>query len=89
MELTNQEARDIVYDDHEDWEEVESNIVDSSRWSIQYVGVFKHLPTNKYYSLDWQVGATEQQEERPFEYTDPAPAEVKQVEKLVKVWEPA
>ena len=87
MKLSKEDARSIVYDDHEDWSKVESEIVDTSRWSIMYEGVFLHKPSNKHYSLGWQVGATEQQDERPFEYEDEVEAtEVVQVEKIVKVW---
>lgn len=70
MKLLSDEARDVVREDHEDWEKVESEIVESSRWSIIYSGVFKHIPTGKYYAASWSVGATEQQDEQPFEYED-------------------
>lgn len=87
MKLTKDEACDIVCDDHDDWITVETNIVDNSRWSIMLEGIFQHGPTGKFYQLSWNVGATEQQEETPFEYYDPEPVEVHQVEKMVKVWE--
>ena len=87
MQLTREEAANIVCDDHDDWITVETNIVDSSRWSIIYEGIFEYCPTGKFYSMSWSVGATEQQDERPFEYYDPEPVEVHQVEKMVKVWE--
>ena len=87
MKLSEKDARDIVYDDHEDWHKVEEELVDTSRWSIMYEGVFLHKPSNKYYSLDWSVGATEQQDERPFEYCKEVEAtEVKQVTVSTKVW---
>lgn len=87
MRLTEQEARDIVYEDHEDWETVETEIEDTTRWSIVHSGVFKHLPTGKHYFTYWSVGATETQDQQPFEYDEPVFNEVKQVEKVVKVWE--
>ena len=87
MKLSKEDAQSIVYDDHEEWSKVESEIVDTSRWSIMYEGVFLHIPSDKHYSLSWSVGATEQQDEHPFEYEDEVEAtEVVQVEKIVKVW---
>lgn len=87
MKLTREEARLVVGDDHDDWITVETKIVDNSRWSITHEGIFQHGPTGKFYQMSYSVGATEQQDERPFEYYDPEPVEVHQVEKLVKVWE--
>ena len=87
MELSREEAQDIVWGDHKDWEEIETEIVDTSRWSVHHEGIFKHISSGKFYSLSWSTGATEMQDEAPFEYTDPEPIEVHQVEKVVKVWE--
>ena len=86
MKLSKGEAREIVWDESEDWETVLTIIDAKSRWSICKSGVFKHLPTNKFYELEWSEGATENQEERPFEYTDPDPIEVRPVEKTVIVY---
>ena len=88
MKLTGDEARLVVWGDTEDWEEVENNVVDNSRWSIHHEGVFKHLPTSEYYSFGWSVGATESQDESPFEYEDEVtPILVKQVQKTITAWE--
>ena len=85
MKLTSEEAREVVYDDHEDFETVKKEITDTSRWSIFYEGVFKHKPTEKLYWVSWSVGATEQQDERPFEYGGEVDfVEVKPVE-VVKI----
>lgn len=87
MKLTAEEARWMVCDDHDDFEAIEENITDTSRWSIHYEGIFKHTPTGKYYSVDWSVGATEQQDERAFEYdTEVELTEVEQVEVTVTKW---
>ena len=89
MKLSKDEARDVIWDDHEDWREIESNVIDNNRWSIVHKGVFKHTPTNKYYSVNWRTGATEMQDERPFEYEDEIEfVEVEQVEVVVKQWKP-
>lgn len=87
MKLTGKEGRSVVCQDHEDWETVEEKVIETDRWSIMYDGIFKHLPSGKYYSMYWSVGATEQQDGIPFKYESPQLVEVHQVEKLVKVWE--
>lgn len=87
MKLTKEEGRSIVYDDHEDWTKIEETTEGTGRWSIHYSGVFRYKCNGKYYCLTWSVGATEGQDERPFDYEDPELREVKQVEKTVKVWE--
>ncbi|HUX78837.1 MAG TPA: hypothetical protein VMW10_03690 [Alphaproteobacteria bacterium] len=64
-----------------------NEVIDHSRWSMHYRMIFRH--NNKYYESYYSVGATEQQDESPYEY-DPDEIEcdeVKQVEKVVIVWE--
>lgn len=89
MKITGDEAREMVYDDHEDFEEVESSIIDTSRWSIIHEGVFKHIPTGKFYQTSWSTGATEMQDESPFEYESEVELEeVEQQEVTVIKWVP-
>lgn len=59
MQVTKQEAKDMIYNDHEDWSLLEKEIVGTTRWSTQYIGYFRHNPTNTTYMLDWQQGSTE------------------------------
>lgn len=66
---------------------VYDKIVDTSRWSVLYERVFKH--DGKFYMTEYSVGATESQDESPYEY---APDEiecdeVRAVEKTVTVYE--
>lgn len=89
MKLTKEEGREIVDCYHEDWEQVEKSIANTSRWSIHYEAIHKHIPSGKFYSFEYSRGATESQEEYPYEYDDEVtPVEVHQVEKLMTVWEP-
>lgn len=54
---------------------------------MHYEIVFEH--EGKFYRATYSVGATECQDEAPWEYEDKVLCEeVKQVEKLVKVWVP-
>ena len=61
---------DLVYDEHDEtkFEILENEIQDSSRWSIHYNLIFKVLETGKIYETGYSVGATESQDESPFEY---------------------
>lgn len=62
-------------------------IVNQSRWSIHHDIIFKWID-GKYYSTGYIEGATECQDEAPWEYEDEVECtEVHQVEKMVKVWE--
>lgn len=87
LKLTKEEGRSIVYEESDRFKVIEDNIIDTSRWSIQREAIFEDTKTGKYYSTYYSVGATECQEEGPFEYDDPELTEVHQVEKVVKFWE--
>lgn len=66
---------------------LERNITDTSRWSIYYEIIFEYK--GKFYRTSYGEGATECQDERPWEYQKEVECtEVHQVEKTVKVWEP-
>jgi len=54
--------------DNENYTMVEDRIIDTSRWSIHYRLVFKNLNMDKHYMTFYSRGATESQEEAPFEY---------------------
>lgn len=61
-------------------------IVGHSRWAVQHELIFAH--DGKFYRTHYQRGATESQDDRPWEYEPTVECEeVHQVEKLVKVWE--
>ena len=93
MILDVNDACEIIYDDHEDWEVVKGTeqITDHSRWAVAYSVVVKHIPSGKFYHFDYDVGATESQDmdcKGQFGYSDTyEPIEVHQVEKTIKVWE--
>jgi len=55
--------KDIVWDDHDEYEVIENDMVDKSRWSVHYEVVFKELATGKFYSVGYSRGATEYQDE--------------------------
>ena len=67
---------------------ITNEMVDTSRWSIHYNLIFKF--EDKFYQAPYSVGATESQDEGPWEYEgDEAPIdcyEVEPVEKTVIVY---
>lgn len=88
MILTAEQARTVVWEDDPDFEPVEpSSITNISRWSVRYTQVFNHVPTDRHYRFDWSRGATENQDERPYEDENMVkPVEV--VQKMIQrsVW---
>lgn len=87
LKLTKQEGREIVWGDHPDYKTISDEIVDKSRWSVHYEITVKRLSDGKFFRETYSRGATEYQEERPFEYDDPDFTEVFPVEKKVIVYE--
>lgn len=88
LKLTPEEGRNIVWEDSADFKLVKKEIEDSSRWSIIYVAVFERLSDGKLFKTCYSIGATESQDERPFEYDGEAIfTEVQAVEKTVIVYE--
>ncbi|OEU75207.1 MAG: hypothetical protein BA874_03730 [Desulfuromonadales bacterium C00003068] len=64
---------------------IHDEIMDSNRWSTQYEIVFEH--EGKFYLTHYSVGATEQQDESPWEYEDRVGCtEVELKEVVVKQW---
>ncbi|CAB4142534.1 hypothetical protein UFOVP434_17 [uncultured Caudovirales phage] len=49
------------------WEIISQEITDKGRWSIHYELVVKNLETGKVYKTYYSVGATECQDEGPWE----------------------
>lgn len=77
--------REVINSD----DEVFNEIIDHSRWSVGHRCIFQF--EGKLYSCVYSVGATEQQDEGPFEWNNEEDLEecyeVRLVEKLVKVYE--
>ena len=90
MKFKKEVLADVAYDDCPDgFEKVEDKIVENSRWSIIHSMIFKF--EGKFYESDYSVGATEQQDESPYEYDGDGEGmveclEVVQEEQTVKVW---
>lgn len=66
---------------------IDSGIDGKRRWSVDHWGVFAH--EGKFYRTTYSVGATEQQDESPYEYEDDMIEcpEVVPVSKTITVYE--
>jgi len=86
MKFKKEMLQELVYDDCLLAEKIEDNITGTTRWSILHEMIFKY--NDKFYIVQYSIGATEMQEERPFEYSadEIECPEVEQKEVKVKKW---
>lgn len=61
-------SKQFLIDTNGDENDVINEISDTSRWCVLYDRIFKY--EGNLYSADYRVGATEQQDERPYELED-------------------
>lgn len=88
LKLTPAEGRQIVQEDHEGFEYVRQQIIDTTRWSIVYEMVVMRVSDGKFFKTKYSTGATESQAEEPYQYAKEAVfTEVVPVEKTIIVYE--
>lgn len=89
LKFSPEDARDIVDGWRKDeFEIISKDIYGTDRWSLRYVIVVKRLSDGKFFKSFYKVGATELQDEGPYEYDDEAIfKEVFPVEKTIIVYE--
>ena len=87
-EFTRELMRDIANNSTDEFDKVEDDIIDTGRWTVQHMMVFKEMATGKHYSSYFNRGATEYQDESPYEYDSKIIKchEVIQKEVTVKQW---
>lgn len=83
MKVTNEQARELLdlsrgdstegWESQSEWKDIKLELVkekleDTSRWSKIYSRIYKDLNTGKFYHTTFSVGATECQDETPYEY---------------------
>ena len=87
MKFAKEFLQEAVYDDNDETDTIVNEIIDSTRWSVVYWFVFKYQ--GKFYGTTYTVGATEQQDEAPFEHDNDVieVSEVVPVEKTIVVYE--
>ena len=79
MKFNKETLKEIIYDDHEDFDVIQKEIVDTTRWSTVEEAIFLDKTTNKYYATTYSYGATECQDESPYD-CGPDKIEVDEVE---------
>ena len=86
--ITKTFSRDYLVDELDlPYNSIYDKVTDNSRWSIFHDMVFKD--NEKYYQTSYSVGATECQDERPWEYEDEIECvEVEKRQVLVEKWMP-
>lgn len=87
LNLTADEARDILSEDNEDFRIIKDEIIETSRWSILHYLTVQRISDGKFFGSAYSEGATEQQDESPWEYYEPEFVELVPVEKTVIVYE--
>jgi hypothetical protein len=88
LKLTPEDARNIVWEDSDDFVSISERITGTSRWSILYEKIVQRNSDGKFFKLNYRVGATESQDEKPFEYEKEVIAkEVVAIEKTIIVYE--
>lgn len=60
--------REILWDDAEGYETISDEIYETSRWSVHSELIFKRVSDGRIFKTNYSRGATEQQDEQPFEY---------------------
>lgn len=81
----------LLDDYSETLEKVSDTITSKSRWSINNELIFREKATGRFFGVGYSVGATEQQDEGPWEH-DGDDIEVKEmvpVQRMVTFYEPA
>lgn len=68
IEVPTEYAKELLDGGSELFEPVKDAITGSSRWSIEYEAIYRHKETGKLYGSGYRVGATEMQDESPYEY---------------------
>jgi len=76
MKFKREDLQDLLWGEAEYLEIVEDTIVETTRWSVVSNLIFRY--NGKFYQTLYSTGATEQQDERPFE-NDPNMIECQEV----------
>lgn len=88
LKFSRDRGREIIFDDDDKFTVIKRDIVDTSRWSIITDVIVKRLSDGKLFKSCYSQGATESQDERPYEYDEFAEfTEVFAVEKTITVYE--
>jgi hypothetical protein len=87
--FTKEDLLNALENDCDTLEKVSDDLTGTSRWSTHHRLVFKAKESGKFYEANYSRGATESQDESPFEYEPDLVecAEVRPVERVITVYE--
>lgn len=88
LQLTKQQAQEIVHGDHLGFSDVSEKIIGQRRWVTVYEKIVERVD-GKFFKIIYELGSTEMQDQQPFEF-DNEPIEFEEVfptEKTVIVYE--
>ena len=83
LNFTKERARRLKYGGDDAYRVIRNEITDTSWWSIHYYIVIQRIEDGRFFADTYSVGATESQDERPWEYNEPNFTEVFPEEKVV------
>ncbi len=86
INLTRERACAILDGDDDAYRVIRDEIVDTTRWSIVHSLVIQSVADNRFWSDCYSVGATESQDESPWEHSEPAFTEVFPKEQVTIVY---
>lgn len=91
MKFSKTDLQEMAWGESERFTKVKDEVDGNGRWSIYHSVIFKDTETGKHYSSSYSVGATECQDEKPYEYESDEIecCEVVEKEVVVKQWVPA
>ncbi|AFN39214.1 hypothetical protein F485_gp206 [Aeromonas phage CC2] len=85
MKVEKSILREMCWDDcPEGWEVLDNEVTGSGRWSEYHTMVFRMIGDDRCWAVNYSVGLTEMQDERPFE-NEPDMVEVFEVKPVEKV----
>jgi hypothetical protein len=80
-------AKVIVYDDHEDWQTIQTEITGNWRHGDENTGVFKRLSDGKFFRIDWRDSVKDSCGFEDCNYGDFEATEVFPTTKTITVYE--
>jgi hypothetical protein len=83
LNFTKKQARNLLYGGDSTYRIIRNEIVDHRSWSVDHDLIIQNVDDNRFYRGYYSVGATESQDESPWEYDEPVFIEVFPVEKVV------
>lgn len=83
LKFDSEQGQAIVDGDTDEFETVSDEIIDHTRWSVVHEIIVKRKSDGLFFVSSYSVGATESQDEAPYEYSDAVFKQVVPLEKTI------